>query len=340
MIDRMSHPLLTMIVPTFNRPQYIRRFFQYYSARQCPYSIIIADSSSEPSASANYDIISSHQSSLNIQYQKYDSSLVPIQKLAKVVENTESKYVVLCSDDDFIIQKALDQCLAFLEQNPDYSLAHGSAVWLLPASPDANPPPNSALDTAILQCVASMEEHPELPFDRDFTVSLTPDAGITDSPSQNLIVKPYRQRTIDNVSPSKRLENHLDGYSTTYYSMQRRNSMLKNLRLAVSLTEDYRFGELLPSCLSIIQGKAKCMDSLYLVREWHANSTATGVATIFDLLTGNDYSSRYMRFRNCLAEELMAGLQLSAEEAEAVVNKSFLQFLGGMFHQNGIGKTA
>jgi glycosyltransferase domain-containing protein len=141
----------------------------------------------------------------------------------------------------------------------------------------------------------------------------------------------YPQRTIDADSPVERLEDHLRCYTATYYSVHRRLQLAANLRQANDYTVDYRFGELLASCLSIIQGKAKCLDVMYMVRQAELGPATRKYSEKMlpwdNLLLLDDFSIRYSRFRGCLAEELVATSGIAAEDAQAVVNRAFLSYL-------------
>jgi hypothetical protein len=137
----------------------------------------------------------------------------------------------------------------------------------------------------------------------------------------------YAQRTIDDDNAAVRLGNHLSNYSTTFYSVHRRAQLLRNMRLTHELTTDYRFGELLPSCLSLIQGKTICLEVLYMVRQVITDSTAGKTDSWTDLLSRDDYSERYALFSDCLARELEDVTHLDQREAAEVVTQAFQAYL-------------
>lgn len=148
-------------------------------------------------------------------------------------------------------------------------------------------------------------------------------------------VSPYPQRTIDQISGSQRLMNHLNQYSTTWYSLQRTEQLRKNWQQAAELNLDVYFGELLSSCLSIIQGKAKKLDGLYMVRQGHEDMTSVKEGRrhdVFDWVTDPGWLGQYQRFRDCLAEGLMQQDGIRREQAQKVVKESFWWYLA---HQLG-----
>src|SRR5205807_487 len=77
----------------------------------------------------------------------------------------------------------------------------------------------------------------------------------------------YRQRAIESADPLERLRDHLSNYTATFYSLHRRADLQRNLALTYDYAPDYQFGEILPSSLSVIQGKVACIDALYVVRQ-------------------------------------------------------------------------
>ncbi|NQU02533.1 MAG: glycosyltransferase, partial [Syntrophaceae bacterium] len=59
--------MITIIIPTYNRPQYLKRILSYYDEYGTAYNIIVADSSSDEIKKVNEETISSF-SNLDIQY--------------------------------------------------------------------------------------------------------------------------------------------------------------------------------------------------------------------------------------------------------------------------------
>jgi glycosyltransferase domain-containing protein len=279
--------MFSLVIPTYNRPQFLERLLHYYVDQNFSHPIVVADSSSGSALEANQKLITSFQGSLSITYRVFSPDTAPYLKLAATIRSLEDKYVAICADDDFIVPDALDRCVDFLEENADWAIAHGRT-------------------TAV---------------------------RVLDTGEGNEIVGAYTypQRTIDSADPVERLEDHLRCYTATYYSVHRRTQLAKNLQLANDQTIDYRFGELLPSCLSIIQGKSKCLDVLYMVRQADSGSATSKYSEKMlpwdDLLLVGDFSIRYSKFRGCLEEELAAVSGTSTAEAQAVVDEGFRAYL-------------
>lgn len=117
-----------LVIPTHNRAKYLKRILDYYSYINPKFNFIVADSSNKLNKKKNKKLIEQYPK-LNILYlDKFPEKLEQHYKFARMVKYLKSKYCVFCPDDDFIVPNAIDQCVNFLEKNPDYSAAHGSYI--------------------------------------------------------------------------------------------------------------------------------------------------------------------------------------------------------------------
>lgn len=117
-----------IIIPTFNRPSYLKRILSYYRDSETAYNIIVADSSSDENKELNKKTISS-VSNLAIKYlDNYSIEINTHHKMADAINYAGEKYCVFCADDDFITPNGINQSVDFLEQNSDFTVAHGSYI--------------------------------------------------------------------------------------------------------------------------------------------------------------------------------------------------------------------
>lgn len=115
----------TIIIPTYNRPDYLKRLLSYYDSYNIECKIIIADSSSEDNKIEN-ERISSHFSNLNILHvADYPDTISPKNKFCDILNYVNSEYALFCADDDFITPNGIRLSIDFLDDNSDYSVAHG-----------------------------------------------------------------------------------------------------------------------------------------------------------------------------------------------------------------------
>lgn len=111
---------LTLIVNVHNRHNLLQRNLDYYS--QFEIKTVVCDSSSEPfSLAANYN---------QIDYLYYRDASYP-WKLKEALLKVNTKYSVICADDDFIIADSLKKCVDFLDMNSDYSSVQGHYISFL-----------------------------------------------------------------------------------------------------------------------------------------------------------------------------------------------------------------
>ena len=136
------------------------------------------------------------------------------------------------------------------------------------------------------------------------------------------------QRSIQQISPTDRLIDHLRYYSLTFYSVQRTEQIRENFRKLADLKLNminFRFRELLTSCLSVIQGKTRKLDCLYMVRQSHQMSDAHNQKNyaLWEWMADKNWSDEYSKFRVCLAEELAWHDGINMEQAKHVVKYAF-----------------
>lgn len=104
----------TILIPTHNRPHYLKRALTYYAPFNC--QILICDSSAKP-FEATIDL-------KNVNYI-YCPEKSFIQKLSDTVALVKTSNVVLCADDDFLTFASFKKCSDFLNKNRDYTTCQG-----------------------------------------------------------------------------------------------------------------------------------------------------------------------------------------------------------------------
>ena len=74
---------------------------------------------------------------LNIEYLEFSKEISVAKKFSNGIETINTPYIVLCADDDFIVPGSLIDSIKYLEDNPDFSTAHGRyiSIWQ-PGDPD------------------------------------------------------------------------------------------------------------------------------------------------------------------------------------------------------------
>ena len=119
-----GNDLVTLIIPT-NRSAVLRRALDYYSQCQAKFNILVADSGSDESKAVNMQTVSSFNDLNVFHIGDYSPKIVMFQKITLALEQVKTKYSVICGDDDFIVPDGINKSVDFLEDNPDYTVAHG-----------------------------------------------------------------------------------------------------------------------------------------------------------------------------------------------------------------------
>jgi len=138
----------------------------------------------------------------------------------------------------------------------------------------------------------------------------------------------YSHQSITSSDPKLRLTKHLSNYSQpTLYGVHRTDFLRMISKETIKYTNDGRFGEFLPSVLTLIYGKAKCLDVLYSAREVIPNSLSGTNKTIYDFIREGSYYEKYIKFKNCLAAHLTKKSQLDIEESKKLIDNAMAMYM-------------
>ena len=112
--DVMSE--LTIVIPSYCRQIFLRRQLLYWSSSSV--KLIVLDGSPSP--------VTDLDTSPNFRY--YHLPLSIEDRFKFVVDKIDTKYAALLSDDEFFLIHGLQDCLEFLERNPEYVSCKGQAL--------------------------------------------------------------------------------------------------------------------------------------------------------------------------------------------------------------------
>lgn len=118
----------TIVLPTRNRPKFLRRALRYLASVGCRLPVVVTDSSDAGYLSEVETACQEQARNLNLSIIHFPPALDFPEKIAASLEWVKTNYCVLLADDDFIVPSAIEKCVDFLEAHPDYVLAHGAAV--------------------------------------------------------------------------------------------------------------------------------------------------------------------------------------------------------------------
>lgn len=122
MFEKLKQQDITILIPTHNRQQYLRRVMDYYAFHNLEWPIIICDSSTQA-----FDDKFGHS---NVQYlHSPDSDYT--NKMVDGMRFLKTKYCVMCADKDFIVPRIIEIGVRFLNENPDYSSVQGKQLGFI-----------------------------------------------------------------------------------------------------------------------------------------------------------------------------------------------------------------
>jgi glycosyltransferase domain-containing protein len=113
----------TLVIPTYNRPELVRRLVAHYLKRSTPIQLLVLDSSKSEIAKANAEWFKDRAP--HVRYEVYPDTLQPGAKLAQGLQLVKTTYASFCGDDDLVFPQGLADADRFLSGNPDYVCAHG-----------------------------------------------------------------------------------------------------------------------------------------------------------------------------------------------------------------------
>lgn len=127
-------PLYTLIIPTYNRPNFLLRCLRYYYTCQITARIIVADGSGSSDFDVNAQSIKSFQKcGMDIYHFKPSKSLKIgsinmgfFERLKQCLETVDTPYVNIIADDDFVGKDYLHWASSFLHKHDDYSSVFGA----------------------------------------------------------------------------------------------------------------------------------------------------------------------------------------------------------------------
>tara|TARA_R110000824_G_scaffold326043_2_gene512945 strand:+ start:11723 stop:12709 length:987 start_codon:yes stop_codon:yes gene_type:complete len=131
--------LFTLVIPVRDRHFNLQSIIKYYDGR--PYRKIIYDASVNPYDGYLGDLEYFHAGP-EFQHMSY----LNVYKMVK------TPYLLNCPDDDIMTQESIDQCVNFLENNPDYSVCDGEVVEWTPNTNSVFPAPKPDVFRARVLC--------------------------------------------------------------------------------------------------------------------------------------------------------------------------------------------
>ncbi|MDD3296571.1 MAG: TIGR00180 family glycosyltransferase [Candidatus Omnitrophica bacterium] len=135
----------------------------------------------------------------------------------------------------------------------------------------------------------------------------------------------YKQKCLEADKAGQRLIAYLEDYFVTLFSVQKTGVWKTMYKDVLSISNRQFAGELLPACLSAVEGKIKHLGCLYLARQVH--DLRYCVSDVYDWLVAPDFGSSYETFSGILIKAIMEKDNLRQEKASQMVKQAFWRHL-------------
>lgn len=113
----------TLIVPTFNRPAFLKQITTHFTGIRKNMNLLVLDSSCPEVIEKNSAMLRTLIPSP--KHIIYPHDIPPATKLAAGLREVKTPYVSICGDDDLVFPDGLQEALDFLDSHPEHACAHG-----------------------------------------------------------------------------------------------------------------------------------------------------------------------------------------------------------------------
>jgi glycosyltransferase domain-containing protein len=123
--------LLTILIPTKDRPYLLNRSLHYYVQAGILTKIIIVDSSNSALSKKTKEICDRYSDRLDIDYSYVDTDMEISNKLYIAADRVNTPYLLSIGDDDFPLKSTIEEILCNLEKDKTIVAGFGQRVALM-----------------------------------------------------------------------------------------------------------------------------------------------------------------------------------------------------------------
>jgi glycosyltransferase domain-containing protein len=120
---------LTLIVPTYNRPQLLAALLEYLEIEKADCRVLVLDSSRPDVLAANRNRMMT--CGLDAEFLEFPD-LDPTEKWRRGLHQVTTPFCAFCADDDLVIVGGVRRCLEVLRSSPLTSVVQGHSFTFLP----------------------------------------------------------------------------------------------------------------------------------------------------------------------------------------------------------------
>lgn len=108
---------LSLVIPTYNRPEFLGRLLAYYRGKQSLANVLILDSSESDIRVRNARVTA--DCGARFRHAVFPSTEPVASKLAQGLALVDTPFCALCADDDLVFIEGLKRALTYLKGHPD-----------------------------------------------------------------------------------------------------------------------------------------------------------------------------------------------------------------------------
>lgn len=274
----------TVIIPTYGRPQHLKRILSYYHQYGGGLSVVIADSSIEEVKKLNKEIALSFKNTSFQYLDKYDQSINPIAKIFDALNQVDTEYCTICADDDFITPLGIEEAIHFLDLNPDFTTVCGDYVMFV------------VKGVPCYRLYRSQTNAHAEPQQRLYSVAVNNSGNFY----------------------AVRRTGFMKILFTEAYKITAGLSISGPFRANSSAF----FVEYIVTWLSVIYGKTKCLDMLFCVREEDTPAKFKRIGTSLpEIMKETGYKDKEREFLDCISNHLSHKSGIDIVESHKIVNE-------------------
>lgn len=177
----------------------------------------------------------------------------------------------------------------------------------------------------LTECARFLESNP----DHSTATGLVVNFMLNESGAYGTIkhLKDYPRPEVGSETGSERIVNFFNNYFVLNISVNRTHEMVKNWETYnyKGLSDISFAAEIIPGSLSLIDGKAKTINRLGLVRQMHDRQYRLDF--VYDWIAQKDWPKNYEIFLELLSKRLMAKDNISQAEAEKAIRQGLWLYI-------------
>ncbi len=129
----MSEKNVSVLIPTMNRPGFLRRALAYYTLAGFKGTVVVGDSSQGSARMEVEGILEGVSGPFRLVHGYFSPAEFAHDGMVMkaLVDMADTSYVVYSGDDDFITPGGMRACAGFLDENPAYGGARGHRVSIV-----------------------------------------------------------------------------------------------------------------------------------------------------------------------------------------------------------------